>query len=107
LKTKFKHVGVRVSTNEHILQDFVNCWAVVTYNSSPGVAAAIEGIPVFITDPVAEVSQAYDIGNTKLKNIEKPRLLDRQKWIEKISMCHWNFEEIKSGKAWKHMRNYV
>jgi hypothetical protein len=107
LKTKFKHVGVRVSTNEHILQDFANCWAVVTYNSSPGVAAAIEGIPVFITDPTPEVSQAYDIGNTKLKNIEKPRLADRQQWIEKISMCHWNFEEIKSGKAWKHMRNYV
>ena len=107
LRFKFKQQGVRLSTNPHILQDFVNCWAVVTYNSSPGVAAAIEGIPVFVTDPNPQVSQAFDVAETELRRIDRPKLKDRQKWIEKISMCHWNFEELRSGEAWKHIRRYV
>ena len=107
LNVNFKAVGVRLSTNEHILEDFVNCWAVVTYNSSPGVAAAIEGLPVFVTDPTPKVSQAFDVANTNLKRIENPKRFDRQAWIEKISMCHWNFDELRSGQAWRHIRGYV
>lgn len=107
LQMKFKFQGVRVSRNPHILQDFHNCWAVVTYNSSPGVAAGIEGIPVFVTDPNPEVSQAFDIAETNLKRIEAPKLKNRQQWIEKISMCHWNFDELRSGAAWRHMREYI
>jgi hypothetical protein len=107
LRLPKKWTNVRISKNEHIKQDFKNCWAVITYNSSPGVAAAIEGIPVFVTDPVPEVSQAFDICNTEIRKIERPRLPDRQRWIEKISMCHWNFDELKSGEAWRHMRRYV
>ena len=107
LRIKWKHFGVRLSTNDHILQDLVNCHAVITYNSSPAVAAAIEGIPVFVTDPVPETSQAFDIAETSLRRIDRPILKDRQKWIEKISMSHWNFEELKSGEAWRHMRQYV
>ena len=107
LQVKFKQTGVRLSRNPHILQDFQNCWAVVTYNSSPGVAAAIEGIPVFVTDPNPKVSQAFDVAETELRRIDRPKLENRQAWIEKISMSHWNFDELKSGAAWKHMRQYI
>jgi hypothetical protein len=96
-----------VSTNEHILQDFVNAWAVVTYNSTPGVAASIEGIPAFVTDSVPQTSQAYHVSNYTLSNIENPELKERQQWIEKLSMCHWKFEELTTGSAWKHMREYL
>jgi hypothetical protein len=96
-----------VSTNDHILQDFANAWAVVTYNSTPGVAASIEGIPAFVTDPVPQTSQAYAVSNYTLSNIENPELKDRQQWIEKLSMCHWKFEELSNGSAWHHMRNFA
>jgi hypothetical protein len=96
-----------VSTNEHILQDFANAWAVVTYNSTPGVAACIEGIPAFVTDPVPQTSQSYAVSNCALSNIENPELKERQQWIEKLAMCHWNFEELSNGSAWKHMRNFI
>jgi hypothetical protein len=96
-----------VSSNDHILDDFRDAWAVVTYNSSPGVAAAIEGIPTFITDPCPQTSQAYEVGNYELSDIESPQLKDRQGWIEKISMCHWHLGELDSGAAWRHMRNYI
>ena len=104
---RFSWPGVRISKSPTLLGDLVNCWAVVTYNSSPGVAAAIEGIPVFVTDPNPEVSQAFGVANTNLKRIEAPKTLDRQKWIEKISMSHWNFNELQSGEAWRHMRKYI
>ena len=107
LRIKFKDPKVRLSKNNHILQDFENCWAVVTYNSSPAVAAAIEGIPVFVTDPKPQISQAFDVAETELRRIERCKLGDRQPWIEKISMSHWNFEELRSGEAWRHMRKYV
>lgn len=96
-----------VSTNPTIIDDFKTAWATITYNSSPGVASSIEGIPTFITDPDPRISQAYDVGNYDLSKIETPELKDRQKWIEKISMCHWKFEELENGVAWSHMRNYV
>jgi len=96
-----------VSRNEKIIDDFRNAWAVVTYNSSPGVASAIEGIPVFVTDPNPQISQAFEVSNTKLKRIEDPRFFDRQAWVEKISMCHWTFDELSNGKAWDHMRKYL
>jgi len=85
-------------------QDLVGCWAVVNHNSSPTVGAAIEGYPVFVSDP--DRSQCRDIANTDLSKIENPDLPDRQSWVERISMSHWNFDELQSGEAWKHMRNY-
>jgi hypothetical protein len=96
-----------VSTNQHILQDFSNAWAVITYNSTPGVAASIEGIPAFITDPVPQTSQAYPVANYDLSRIENPDLKDRQQWIEKLAMCHWNFNELSNGSAWQHMRKFI
>ena len=99
--------NVKISTNENILDDFKNAWATITYNSSPGVASVIEGIPVFVTDPNAKNSQAYDVCNIDLKNIENPVMTERQDWIERISMSHWNFTDLESGKAWNHIRKFL
>lgn len=98
--------GVSVSSPGRTMeQDLINCWAVVNYNSSSVVGAAIEGYPVFVTDPTR--SQCRDIANTDLSQIETPVLHDRQHWLERISMFHWNFQELASGACWRHMRQYV
>lgn len=99
--------GVKISKNKSILDDFQNCWACVTYNSSPGVAAAIEGIPVFVTDRKSKNSQAYLVANTNIEQIEHPRKSDRQDWIEKLSMSHWNFSDLNSSKFWFNLLNYL
>jgi hypothetical protein len=96
-----------VSTNEHILQDFANAWSVVTYNSTPAVAASIEGIPAFITDSVPQTRQAFGVANYTLSTIENPELKDRQLWIEKLAMCHWKFEELSNGSAWQHIKKFI
>jgi hypothetical protein len=104
---KLNYPNVKTSFTPNITDDLKDAWCVITYNSSPGVAAAIEGIPVFVLDTNAENSQAFEIANTKLKKIENPLMPNRQQWIEKISMSHWNFKELRSGEAWAHIRKYI
>jgi hypothetical protein len=88
-----------------LTQDFVNCWAVVNHNSSPGVAAVIEGIPVILTD--ADRSQARDVATVGIHLIENPLMLDRQAWIERISQFHWSHAELQSGACWAHMKKWA
>jgi hypothetical protein len=85
--------------------DLENAWAVINHNSSSIVGPLIKGYYSFITDP--QKSQCKDVANTDLSKIENPLEFDREKWLERISMFHWKFEELENGKAWAHMRNYV
>lgn len=96
-----------LSNKPLIAQDFANAHAVITYNSSPGVAAAIEGIPLYVTDPLTETSQASAVANTDLSTIENPKMFERETWLAKLAMSHWNNDEVKSGEAWKHIRQFV
>lgn len=98
-------LNFKISTNIDLQTDLVNCWAVVNHNSSPAVAAAIEGYPVFVTDPLR--SQCQEIANVDLSRIESPKLPDRMQWVQRLSMSHWKFDELKSGEAWIHMRRFV
>ena len=97
--------SVILSQNDNLVDDLRNCWAVVNHNSSPAVGGAIEGYPVFVTDP--ENSQCREIASTDFSTIENPHLPDRQAWVERLSMSHWNFDELKSGKCWVHMRKFI
>ena len=105
---KIKHKNVIVSPDgKSLIEDFSKCWASIVYNSSPSVASVIEGIPTFLTDPYPLNSQSFEVANTDISKIENPNMFERQQWIEKISMCHWNFEELKTGKAWNFFRRYI
>jgi len=104
---KLTHPNVTISNKSSILEDFHKCWSVITYNSSPGVAAAIEGIPVFVTDPTPQISQAYDVCNIDLKDIENPKRPERQQWIEKLAMSHFSFSDLHTGVAWNIIKDYI
>lgn len=106
-KCRLKNISnVRFSEFERpLLEDLKNCWAVVNHNSSAVVGAAIEGYPIFVTDP--KKSQSKEIANTELSLIENPRLSDRQTWVERLSMFHWNFNDLRKGNCWQHMRKYI
>ena len=99
------NVHISDHRNRSLQMDLNNAWCTVVYNSSPAVASAIEGIPVFADDPID--CQAQDVANSDISNIEMPDVFDRDLWLQKLSMCHWNFEELSSGEAWGHMRKYM
>lgn len=99
-------VNVRLSVpGMSLIDDLRDCWAVVNHNSSPTVGAAIEGYPVFVTDPAR--SQCQEIANTALSDIENPVLFERQNWVNRLAMFHWNFNEIANGECWNHMRKFI
>jgi hypothetical protein len=91
---------------KHIIEDLKNCWALVCHNSTPSAVAPIEGIPAFITD-LPEYSQGGDIANTDFSLLENPNMPDREQWIKKLAQCHWSFEDVRSGRCWEHMRQWV
>ena len=101
---RINHVSIS-GDGTSLMQDFANCWAVVNHNSSPGVAAAIEGIPVILTDP--ERSQARDIATQGINRIENPLMPDREAWVHRISQFHWSHEELQSGACWAHMKKWA
>ena len=108
LYLKLNYPNVTISPEgRHITEDLRNAWATIVYNSSPGVASLIEGVPVFQMDPDPNHSMFSEVANTNLKRIENPKEFDRQPWLERIAMCHWSFDELRDGTAWKFMRNYV
>lgn len=104
---RINHKNVYTSNKPNIKDDLQNAWATVVYNSSPSVASIIEGVPAFVTDPTPQHSQSFEVANLTLSDIENPKLFERQRWIEKISMCHWNFEELRSGEAWQFFKKYI
>jgi hypothetical protein len=97
--------NVKLSVNVNLIDDLKNCWAAVNHNSSPVVGAAIEGFPIFVTDPIN--SQCKEIANIDFSKLENPELQDRQSWVERLSMFHWNFDELKTGECWRHMRGFI
>jgi len=88
----------------NITEQLKRTHATVTYNSSPGVASIMSGVPVFVTDPVPKRSQCYPICNTDLNNIENPELFDRNDFYHRLSQCHWSTDEVTRGSAWHFMR---
>ena len=100
--------GVSISYKDTpIEEDLKGAWATVLFNSSPGVASLIEGVPVFQMDPHKDHSMYSEVANSTLKRLENPKLFDRQEWLERIAMCHWSFAQTASGEAWEFMRQYV
>lgn len=100
--------GVSISPKDTPIQeDLKNAWATVLFNSSPGVASLIEGVPVFQMDPDKDFSMYGEVANSTLKRLEDPKMYDRQEWLERIAMCHWSFDQTQSGEAWEFMRQYV
>jgi hypothetical protein len=97
--------AVQLSTNLNIVDDLKNCWCAVGYNSTPNVVAAIEGVPVYVEDPVN--SWASDIAFTDLSQIENPRMPDRNEWIHRIANIHWSNQEVRNGILWRAIRSYI
>jgi len=85
-------------------QDLQNAWAGVFYNSSSSVAAVLEGVPVFVSD---EGAVTYDIANYTTRDIEGPRMPDRQQWLWDLSQAHWNIEQSRNGDIYRHFDPFL
>lgn len=97
--------AIEISRADNIREDLINCWAAVGYNSTPNVVAAIEGVPVYVHDPVH--SWATGAAFASLDDIENPTMPDRTDWLERIANIHWSNQEVVSGKLWAAIRGCI
>lgn len=100
-----KGKNVVLSNSNTLLQDLRSAWATVVYNSSPSVASIIEGVPAFVLDPAN--SQAREVANHDITQLETPLMPERLEWIQKIAQCHWNDDDLISGEAWNHLKKWA
>jgi hypothetical protein len=74
-------------------QDLVNAWAVINWNSNPGVESIIEGIPSF----VGPESLASPVANLNLDQINNPAMPDRTQWLNELAWTEWTTEEMANS----------
>lgn len=75
------------------------CHTVVTHHSNVAIDGICKGIPAFAWKGAALKMTLQD-----LAFIEKPyRPEGREQWINDLSWCQWNVEEMKKGLAWNHL----
>jgi hypothetical protein len=97
--------SIQISDAENIRSDLKDCWCVIGYNSTPNVVAALEGIPVYLSDP--SHSWAADVAFQDINQIVKPVMPDRQEWVHKLANIHWSNEEVRSGILWSAIKNHI
>lgn len=75
-------------------KSILNAWAVVNWNSGPGVKSILAGVPAF----VGASSLASPVANLRLSAIENPLRPDRTEWLIKLAHTEWTLPEIETGK---------
>ncbi len=104
-KVKAQHPDIKISNEPDLRHDLDKAWATVTYNSSPGVASTLWGVPAYVTDPCPQHSQAWPVVNTDLATINQPVLPDRTEFYHRLAQCHWRTADLASGQAWRFMKD--
>lgn len=87
---------------KELIEDLSQATCVVTFNSTAGVDAVMDGIPVIALD---RGSMAWPVAGHQLEDIKNPPMPDRSQWLYDLAYTQWTKREIKSGKAWEHLKS--
>jgi len=98
----FKFEGQYLKTKTNFLDDLTTAWAVVNWNSNPGIQSIINGVPAF----VGPTSLAYPVANKNLSTINTPELFDREQWINDLAWTEWTVDEMTRGKPQELLLRY-
>lgn len=97
-------VYVSHSERSTLQQDLQNAHAAVFWNSSSAVAAALAGVPIFVSD---NSCVAWDVANKDIGKIETPDLMDRTQWIHDLATAHWSLDQSRRGYIWNKFLPYL
>lgn len=101
IRDRLPKIDYEIGSKENLISSIKNSWATVTYSSGLGIDSYLAGVPSFTID---KGNFAYSLGNTNIKNIEKPALPDRQQWLNNLCYAQWNDDEMSRGIVWKHLK---
>lgn len=80
-----------------------NCWCTVCHTSGFGFESITEGIPVIT---LSRTNFIAPICSQSLYDIEDPYIPTNEiktSWLNILSYCQWNIEEIESGEVLEHL----
>lgn len=91
-------------TQSTLLENLQSAHSAIFFNSSASVAAALEGVPVFVDDASAVT---WSVANHNIAQIESPAVFDRQQWIQDLAAAHWSDQEAQAGSIWQKFQPYL
>ena len=77
-----------------VLKDY---WAVINYNSYPGIQARLHHCNVIVN----ETSLASPVSHTDIKDVETPLCAPSDEWLDMMAHTEFYESEIKNGTAWQ------
>jgi hypothetical protein len=93
-----RQIVIRDKESKRSLQsDLEGAHALVAHGSIAAVESVVLGCPVF----VHRDSAAALVGQTDLKNIEKPVYPDRAPWLQSLAYSQVNEREMVDGTLWR------
>lgn len=96
------HKSMGASGGSGLQQDLKHAWCTITYNSLSSVESVLAGVPVIVLHKGA---MTYPVAHHSLKDIENlNRNIDISQWLYDSAYTSWTYEELRSGKAWDHLR---
>ena len=75
-----------------------NWYALINYNSGPGIQGSIAGCPVIVD----ETSLAYPV-SMKLRDLSMPYKVNREQWFIEIAHTEYTVDEIRAGLWYKRL----
>lgn len=85
------------------LDDVLNdAKCVITYSSNSAVDAVINGVPAIT---MQKGSMAWDVSTHEFA--DELYTGDRDAWGARLAYAQWHIDEIRSGKAWQHIRQTI
>lgn len=99
-----ENVYFQKGTKENLIPTLKMSHCSVTYTSGLAVDSLINGCPTIACN---SGNFCFDICSNNVTEVEELKEFDRSQWIHNLSYCQWDLEEIKNGKAWKHLRNLL
>ena len=97
-------IQISHSNQRTLQQDLSRARAACVFNSSSGVAAILEGVPLMVDDPSAVT---HAVSHHGVDVITSPRFLDRQQWIWDLAAAHWSDDESRQGLIWQKFLPYM
>lgn len=99
-----RNVAVIHPAQSKLIDNLQTAHSAVFFNSSASVAAALEGVPVFVDDPSAVT---WTVAQHDVAEIETPKTFDRTQWINDLAAAHWSDADGSSGKIYQHFLPYL
>ena len=92
------------SKNTSLQDNLTNAKAACVFNSSSGVAAILQGIPLIVND---SSSVCWDVSDHDYSAVNAPSFKDRTQWINDLAAAHWSDEEARQGLVFNKFLPYL